>query len=166
MDTESIALVTKRTIEGAPYRETAAELGVSHTTVMRVVHKPDVKAIVEAGITKLLQRGLNPSVNTLCRLAAVGANTKIKLITNPETGQTYKAADVDKDLLKLSLDASKVILNHAAGTGPTTVINQLIYSQGTHAPTDELSITMLNRALGVIEQGDSGDVIDVAPGDK
>lgn len=145
MNPSQIATLTECTIKGMPTREIAPIIGVSHTTVSRTQQKPDIKAKVEAGITKLINRGLNPSINTLCRFAAMG-NTK--------------SIVYDKDMAKLSIDASKVILSHANGSGPQTIINQLIYSQGTHTQTDPASLEMINRALGISQEE---DVIDVNP---
>lgn len=161
MDTETLALVTKRTIEGVSYRDTADEIGVSRTTVMRAVNKPDIKALVEKGISQLLQRGLIPAINTHCRLAAIGSSTKVLKYTDPETGRTLRVSDTDPQLLKLSLDASKNILSHANGSGPQTVINQLIYSQGTHGQVDQEALSMV---LGALRDQDN-DVIDVCTTD-
>lgn len=144
MTPEKTAIVIQKTIEGATCRDIETVIGIDHSNIARARKRPDVKAIVEEGITKLMRRGLNPSVNTLCRAAALG-NTK-SITTTP-------------DLLKISVDASKTILNHAQGGQPSTVINQLIYSQGTHTIVDNDALRMVLGALGKEDSGE--EVIDV-----
>jgi hypothetical protein len=124
MNTEQLAVVTKRTIEGASQRAIAAEIGTSHVAVHRAINRPDVRAKIEAGANKIINRGLNPSINTLCRLAAIG-NTKY----------------ADKDLLKLSLDASKHITSIAglSGSNQSTIINTLINVNANPEHERELS---------------------------
>ncbi len=147
MDNQSLAIVTAKTIEGVPSRSIAQAIGTSHTSVIRAQQKPDIKAIVEAGITKLIKRGLNPAVNTLCRAAAMGNTKSIK--DTP-------------DLYKLSVDASNKIIGHIQGSGPQTVINQLIYSQGARDELSTEALNMVNRALGLANSSDDQDVIDLS----
>ena len=157
MTPETKSLIASKSIEGATTREIASITGYNQSTIVRSQQKPDIKALVEKGISQLLQRGITPAVNTHCRLAAIGASAKVVAFTDPDTGRTTKVSDVDPALLKLSLDASKNILSHANGSGPQTVINQLIYSQGTHAPVDSDALRMVLGAL----RDSKDDVIDV-----
>jgi hypothetical protein len=151
MTPEQTAIVIQRSIQGVSSRDIAEEIGTSHTSVYRVKQKDDVKAIVEKGISKLMKRGLNPSVNTLCRFAALGNSKNIMR---------------DKDFAKISLDASKTILSHVNGSGPQTIINQLIYSQGAHRSVDKCAIDMLSKALTMsIHQVDE-NIVDIEPVDK
>lgn len=149
MTPEQTAVVIQKTIEGVPSRDIGQAIGTSHMAVVRARQKPDVKAIVEAGLSKLIKRGVNPAVNTLCRAAALG---------------NAKGAEDNIDLFKLSIQASDKILSHVSGSGPQTVINQLIYSQGTHASMDDTSMQLVNRVLGLQSQAD--DVIDLQPVDN
>lgn len=152
MDTEQLAIITSRTIEGIPACKIAQDLGVHESTISRAKKQPDIKAKVEAGINQLINRGLKPAVNTLCRAAALG-NTK-SITTTP-------------DLFKISVDASNRIISHISGSGPQTVINQLIYSQGTRSELTPESIQMVQRALGLsASASQDGDVIDLSPVDN
>jgi hypothetical protein len=105
------AIVTSRTIQGVPIRAIAQEIGTSHQTILRTQHKPEIKALIEREAAEIINRGLKPARRTLTRLAAIG-NTK----------------RADKDMLKLSLDASKHITSMAglSGNAPGTIINALI----------------------------------------
>ncbi len=150
MDTNQLATLTSLAIQGKPSREIAAQIGVSHTTVSNTLNKPDIKSKVERCITDLINRGLRPSIRTLSRFAAIG-NTKD--ITSPN----------NRDLAKLSLDASKTILSHISNSGPQTVINTLIYSNSTHSQLSDDALAMVNRALGI---GQDQDIIDLSPVDN
>ncbi len=148
MDTNQTALIISETIKGATSRDIEAITGIDHSTIARARQKPDIKAKVEAGINQLINRGLKPAVNTLCRAAAMG---NVKGITNTP------------DLYKISVDASNRIISHISGSGPQTVINQLIYSQGARNELSPESILMVNRALGMV--GDD-DIIDLSCHDQ
>ncbi len=147
MDNNQTALIISETIKGIPGCKIAQDIGVHESTISRAKQKPDIKAIVEAGITKLIKRGLNPAVNTLCRAAAMGNTKSIK--DTP-------------DLYKLSVDASNKIIGHIQGSGPQTVINQLIYSQGARNELSTEALVMVERALGLHTDQ---DVIDLSPPD-
>jgi hypothetical protein len=136
------AIVITETVKGVPGCKIAQELGVHESSVCRTRQKPDIKAKVDQAISQLINRGLTPAVRTLSRFAALG-NVK----------------GVDKDTAALALKASTTILGHVSGSGPQTVINQLIYSQGTHTDQTPESLAMLSRVLGV-QAGDQ-DVIDI-----
>jgi hypothetical protein len=92
-------------------------MGYHESTISRTINKPEIRALIEAEATKIINRGLRPAVKTICRLAAMG-NVKSQ----------------DKDMLKLSLDASKHVTSMAglSGSAPSTIINTLI--QVNHAP--------------------------------
>lgn len=158
MTPEETALIASKSIEGATTREIAAITGYNQSTIVRAKNKPDIKAIVEKGISQLLQRGLTPSINTHCRLAAIGASVKMITVTNPDTGKTYKTTDIDPAVIKLSLDASKNILSHANGSGPQTVINQLILQQSSESGGQETS-----ALAHYLSDAWSGQIIDVTP---
>lgn len=144
MTPQQTAIVIERTVQGVPSRDIGQEIGTSHMAVIRNRQKPDIKARVEAGIEALINRGLIPSINTLCRFAAAG-NKKSAL--HPD----------NQAIARLSLDASKTILGHVSGSGPQTVINQIIYSSGTHGELSPEATEMVQRALGIPQV----DVIDV-----
>ena len=111
MDNQQTAVVIQRTIQGLTTRDIGQEIGLSRTAVNNVQHRPEVKAKIERAANHIINRGLQPAVKTLCRLAAMG-NVK----------------DADKDSLKLSLDASKHITSMAglSGGAPSTIINAMI----------------------------------------
>jgi hypothetical protein len=102
------------TAQGATTRDIEAKIGLDHSTIARAQQRPEIKAKIEHEIEQLINRGLKPARATMCRLAAIG-NTKT----------------TDKDMLKLSLDASKAIIAQAQGA-PGSIINTLI--QINHAP--------------------------------
>lgn len=126
---EQIGITTKRTIEGVPIRQIAAEIGASHQTVIRIQHDPAIKAKIEAAAAKLINGPLNDAVETISRLAKQGKDT------------------TDKDWAKLGLDASKHITGMAglSGTTPSTVINALI--QVNEAPQQGQELTALTAFL-------------------
>jgi len=109
-------IVAQRTLLGVPGCKIAQEIGVHESTISRA--KARVRTVIEGEYTELMVRGLRPSRRTLCRLAAMGS---VKPVVDPDTGKLI----IDKDMLKLSLDASKTILSHANGQ-PGTIINTLI----------------------------------------
>lgn len=121
---EQQAIILSRTIQGAPSRDIAAEIGVAHSTVLRARSKPDMRAKIESEAEAIINRGLRSARRTICRLAAVG-NAK---------GQ-------DKDMLKLSLDASKHITAIAglSGNSTSTIINTLININEAPREQSELS---------------------------
>jgi hypothetical protein len=130
MNPANQAIVAQRTLEGFPTRAIAAEIGTSHTSVERARNNPKVKAWIEKEFTSLMERGLKPARKTLCRLAALGTIDQ----RDPDTG----IRRFDKDLLKLSLDASKVIVSQAQGA-PGTIINALIQINEAPQQSQELS---------------------------
>jgi hypothetical protein len=115
------AIIARRTVEGATTRDIEAQLGIDHSTIARTRNRPQVRALIESEIAALMERGLKPARRTLCRLAAIG-----------------NKADADKDMLKLSLDASKTILSHANGQ-PGTIINTLIQINQAPEQSQELA---------------------------
>lgn len=146
MTPEQISTITELTIKGLPTRAIGEAIGKSHVAVIAARNKPDVKKVIEEGISKLARRGLNPAVNTLCRYAAMG-NTK----------DVFKTPDI----AKLALTASQTIINNIQGAGPQTVINQLIYQQGAHAGVDDATVAMLLGALRPVPGASQGEIIDV-----
>ncbi len=124
MDNQQTAVVIQRTIQGLTTRDIGQEIGLSRTAVNNVQHRPEVKAKIERAANHIINRGLQPAVKTLCRLAAMG-NVK----------------DADKDSLKLSLDASKHITSMAglSGTAPSTIINAMIQINQAPEQAQELS---------------------------
>ena len=143
MDTEQLAVVTKRSIQGIPQRQIAAEVGISNATVSRTQNRPDIKAIIEAEGHKIIQSGLHVARKVITRRAAEGLNKS--------------ADDITKDR---SLKASIHITNIAglSGNAPSTIINQLIYQGDTHGDLSNHSLTMLQRALGLVSEA---DIIDL-----
>ncbi len=125
MTPEQNAIVARKTVQGVPGRQIAQVLGVHESTVSRA--KAAVRPYIESEISALMMRGLKPARRTLCRLAAIG-----------------NQADADKDMLKLSLDASKTILSHANGQ-PGTIINTLI--QINQAPEQAQELNAIDAYL-------------------
>jgi hypothetical protein len=111
MNSEQLAIIASKTIQGVPGCKIAQDLGVHESSVCRAKQRPDVRAKVEAAGNDIIDRGLKPAIRTICRLAAEG---------------NKKSAPID--MLKLSLDASKHITAIAglSGNAPGTIINQLI----------------------------------------
>lgn len=124
MTPEQQAIIVQQSIQGVPNRKIAQTIGIHESNVCRAKQQPDIKAKIEAGIQRLINRGLNPAINTLTRAAAMGTTREIK--STP-------------DLYKISIDASKTILNHVSGSGPQTVINQLILQQSAPDTVREVS---------------------------
>lgn len=120
------AEIVKRTLQGQTINEIGPAIGVNPCTVWRNQHKPEIRSIIEREANKIINSGLKPARRTLTRLAAIG-NTKCN----------------DKDMLKLSLDASKHITAIAglSGNGSNTIINQLI--QINQAPEQSKELTAL-----------------------
>jgi hypothetical protein len=117
MTPEQQAIIINNTVAGVTCRDIAPQLGISHAAVNRHQHK--LRDLIQKQATELLNRGLIPARRTITRLAALG-NTK----------------GADKDTLKLSLDASKVVLNCAGilSNTPGTIINNLIQVNQNEVP--------------------------------
>jgi hypothetical protein len=117
------AIATACNLKGESIYEIAPKLGCHPSTVYRNLNRPEIKAIIEREAAEIINRGLKPARRTLTRLAAIG-NTK----------------DADKDMLKLSLDASKHITSMAglSGNAPGTIINALIQVHQAPEQTREL----------------------------
>jgi DNA-binding Lrp family transcriptional regulator len=111
MTPQQVATITACHIQGIPQGEIASRIGVTRETVNRNLQKPEIRSLIEREATELLNRGLKTARQTITRAAAKG-NRK----------------DADKDTIKLSLDAAKVILAAAglSGVAPSTVITNLI----------------------------------------
>lgn len=129
MNPEQIATCTKLHIEGKSIRDIAPVVDRSPSAVAQTLRKPEIRALIEREAQEIINRGLRPARRTLTRLAAIG---------NKGT---------DKDMLKLSLDASKHITSMAglSGTTPSTVINALI--QVNEAPQVSREIEGLAQYL-------------------
>jgi len=143
MDNQQTAVVIQRTIQGLTTRDIGQEIGLSRTAVNNVQHRPEVKAKIERAANHIINRGLQPAVKTLCRLAAMG-NVK----------------DADKDSLKLSLDASKHITSMAglSGGAPSTIINAMI--QINQAPEQAQE---LNTIAAFLSSQWHDKTIDISP---
>ena len=144
MRPDQTAVVIKRTVEGLTTRDIGQEIGLSRTAVNNVQHRPDVKAKIERAADHIINRGLQPAVKTLCRLAAMG-NVK----------------DADKDSLKLSLDASKHITGMAglSGAAPSTIINAMI--QINQAPEQSKELDSIAAFLSSQwQQSDNHKIIE------
>jgi DNA-binding transcriptional regulator LsrR (DeoR family) len=146
MNSEQVATLTRLSIEGKPSRQIAAQIGVSHTTVSNTLNKPEVRSLVEAGFNKIVRRGLDPAVKTLCRAAALG-NTK--------------AATKDINLFKISVDASKSILSHVYQSGPSTIINTLI--QVSESSQDSPQVMALQAAIEAQWEVKTDETIGIPP---
>ena len=144
MDNQQTAVVIQRTIQGLTTRDIGQEIGLSRTAVNNVQHRPEVKAKIERAANHIINRGLQPAVKTLCRLAAMG-NVK----------------DADKDSLKLSLDASKHITSMAglSGTAPSTIINAMI--QINQAPEQAQELNTIAAFLSSQWQQPEQPAIDI-----
>ena len=116
MNPEQQAIIINETVQGKSCRSIAPLVNQDYTTVNKYQHK--LRDIINKQASELLNRGLIPARRTLTRLAALG-NTK----------------DADKDQLKLSLDASKVILS-ASGilASAGTTINNMIQVNNNEIP--------------------------------
>ncbi len=154
-------IVAQRTLQGVPGCKIAQEIGVHESTISRA--KARVRTVIEGEYTELMVRGLRPSRRTLCRLAAMGAG---KPTIDPETGRPI----IDKDILKLSLDASKTILSHANGQ-PGTIINTLIQINQAPEQAQELqgiaaflsSQWQADKTIDLQPVGQVQDVTDIEP---
>jgi hypothetical protein len=131
MTPNQLAVATSKAIQGVPGCKIAQAVGVHESTISRNLNKPEIKALIEREAQEIINRGLKPARRTITRLAAIGNNTK----TN------------DKDMLKLSLDASKHITSMAglSGTAPSTVINALI--QVNQAPQQTAEVQALQQFM-------------------
>lgn len=155
MDSKQIATATKLYIEGQTLREIAPQVGAHFTTVGNDLRRPEVKAKIERAANHIINRGLQPAVRTLCRLAAMG-NVK----------------EADKDSLKLSLDASKHITSMAglSGGAPGVIINAMIQINQAPEQTQELaglaafmSSQWKQDAIDLTPVGQPQDVTDIEP---
>jgi hypothetical protein len=140
MNPEQTAVVVKKSILGIPGCTIAHELGVHPSTVTRTQQRPEIKAKIERAGEYIVNRGLQPAVKTICRLAAMGNQDR----RDPETGLKL----FDKEVAKLSLDASKHITSMAglSGTAPSTIINAMI--QINQAPEQQQELNGLAAFLG------------------
>jgi hypothetical protein len=116
MTPQTEAIVINKTLQGQSSREIAPQVNLSHVSVTH--HQARLRDHIQKQAAELLNRGLIPARRTLTRLAAIG-NTKT----------------ADKDQLKLSLDASKVILS-ASGilASAGTTINNMIQINANETP--------------------------------
>jgi hypothetical protein len=116
MTPQQEAIIISETANGATTRHIAPLVGLDHSNVAR--HQKRLRDHINRQASELLQRGLTPARRTITRLAAIG-NTKA----------------ADKDMLKLSLDASKIVLN-AAGilASAGTTINNMIQINNNEMP--------------------------------
>ena len=146
MNPEQIATCTKLHLEGKSIYEIAPQVNRSPSAVAQTLRRPDIKAKIDREANEIINRGLKPARQTLCRLAAIG-NTK----------------QSDPAMLTLSLKASQHITNIAglSGQAPSTIINALIYQGDTHGELTQQSIHMVNRALGLPADSRDNDVIDL-----
>lgn len=116
MTPQEQAIIIQDKIQEVPQIVTASKLGVCQQAVSQ--RQAKLRDLINKEASELLNRGLLPARRTLTRLAALG-NVK---------GQ-------DKDNLKLSLDASKVILSASgilASSG--TTINNMIQVNTNEVP--------------------------------
>lgn len=144
MTPQEQAIIITDTVQEVPQRAIGNKLGVSHTTIHR--HQAKLRDLIQREASELLNRGLIPARRTLTRLAAIG-NTK----------------GADKDQLKLSLDASKVILSASgilASSG--TTINNMIQVNTNEVPevVKELfdKLTHSTSKSLVVEESETIDV--------
>jgi hypothetical protein len=116
MTPQQEAIIIDNTVQQVPQRAIGEMIGVSHTTIQR--HQARLRDHINQQASELLQRGLIPARRTITRLAGMG---------NVKTA--------DKDTLKLSLDASKIVLN-AAGilASAGTTINNMIQINNNEMP--------------------------------
>uniref|UniRef100_A0A6H1Z7P4 Uncharacterized protein n=2 Tax=viral metagenome TaxID=1070528 RepID=A0A6H1Z7P4_9ZZZZ len=149
MDNNQLAIITKKTIEGATSRDIEAITGLDHSTVARARQRPDIKAYIEAEGAKIIQGGLHIARKVILKRAAEGLNKS--------------ADDTTKDR---SLKASVHITNMAglSGQAPSTIVNALIYQGDSHAPLSIDAMHMVNKALGISTNLVDNDVIDLDGG--
>lgn len=129
---------------GATSGEVAKVLGRDVAVVSRWSNREHIKALIEAEAGELMRQGLMPARKTLVDLAIRGTSEEDRN---------------NKDILKLSLDASKAIMCSAGlgGGQPGTVVNQLVNIQGdVNVQSEEL------RNLGAFlrQQWGCGEVVE------
>jgi thiamine kinase-like enzyme len=132
MTPEQTALIASESIKGSTTREIAAIIGCNQSSIVRTINKPDIRAKIEREANEIISRGLLPARRTLTRLAALGS-VKCQ----------------DKDMLKLSLDASKHITAIAglSGNSQSTIINNLIQiNQAPEAAKEVAGLTSFIEA--------------------
>jgi hypothetical protein len=123
-----VAKAVELKVKGATTAQVATYLGRHRATVSAKLQKFDIKALIERETEKLLRRGLDPSTETVVRLASLGKNKEYE--SNP-------------GLMRVSLDAAKTILGSAGitSTGSTTINNILNINKdpGTVSELKQLS---------------------------
>ena len=137
MTPEQQAIIINDTVQGTPQVVTASKLGVCQQAISQ--QKANLLPWIQHQATEFLNRGLVSARRSVCRIAALG-NTK----------------GASNESLKLSLDASKVILN-AAGilSSPSTVINNMVQVNQNQVPEQ------LRALLQQVARNDQTQVIDV-----
>ena len=137
MTPEQQAIIINDTVQGTPQVVTASKLGVCQQAISQ--QKANLLPWIQHQATEFLNRGLVSARRSVCRIAALG-NTK----------------GASNESLKLSLDASKVILN-AAGilSSPSTVINNMVQVNQNQVPEQ------LRALLEQVARNDQTQVIDV-----
>lgn len=144
MDIEQTAEAIACKLKGMPQNEIAHRFGVHESTISRTVRSERAQAIIERETHELINRALKPARLTLSRLAAEGIKS------------------TDKDMLRLSLDASRTIFN-AVGLGgnQSIVVNNIlaVNSHDTPPAVAQLLSHLNGQAIPAPIQGD--DVIDI-----
>ena len=137
MTPEQQAIIINDTVHEIPQVVTGCKLGVTQQAISK--QKANLLPWIQLQATEFLTRGLVSARRSVCRIAALG-NTK--RATN--------------EAMKLSLDASKVILN-AAGilSSPSTVINNMVQVNQNQVPEQ------LRALLQQVARNDQNQVIDV-----
>lgn len=137
MTPEQQAIIINDTVAGQTQVAIGRKLGVSHQAISK--QKANLLPWIQHQATEFLNRGLVSARRSVCRIAALG-NTK----------------GASNESLKLSLDASKVILN-AAGilSSPSTVINNMVQVNQNQVPEQ------LRALLQQVARNDQNQVIDV-----
>ena len=144
MTPQEQAIIIDKTVAGVTCRDIAPELGISHAAVNRAQHK--LRDHIQRQASELLNRGLIPARRTLTRLAAIG-NTK----------------GADKDQLKLSLDASKVILSASGilASAGTTINNMIQINQNEVPEAVKELLSRLTHSTSKSLVVDESEAIDV-----
>lgn len=158
MNAEATAYAVSRSIQGVPGCKIAKEIGVHESTISRTLNQPEIRSIIEQAAKDIIIRSLPAACKTIDRLAKIGNESQ------------------DKDMLKLSLDASKHVtsMSGLSGNAPSTIINAMI--QINSAPEESKEVQDIRAFLKAklinateVLQSETIDVpvrdnaIDVAP---
>jgi hypothetical protein len=156
MTPQQTAIVVSQAAQGIPGCKIAQSLGVHEATVSRAINQPDNRALIQREAEKIINGGLTISRKVLTRAAAEGL-------------KQFKQDKPDKDLLKISIDASKAILNVAGLTGQPSTLIQALININQAKPDDTIGLLRdylairQGKVTDVINSNDDDDMIPVVP---